>query len=75
MNADTSSFREWLHTQQDRSDQVGAFAQKVLADPMFPAHGSRAIYDGYFEAGNDDATREVYGRAYEEFQNMPNMPR
>ncbi|WP_207456349.1 hypothetical protein [Desertivibrio insolitus] len=74
MNADNSGFREWLHTQQDRSDEIGAFAQKVLADPLFPEHGGRAIYDGYFETGFDDETRETYGRAYEEFENMPQMP-
>ncbi|GAA2750506.1 YozE family protein [Amnibacterium kyonggiense] len=66
----TLTFPEWLSEQQDRGDEVAAFAKEVAHLTDFPESGGKAIYDGYFETALP-ALRTVFERAWEEFAAHP----
>lgn len=67
----TESFANWLFTQTDSGDERGALARAAKADPLFPAHGDKSIYDGYYETADDPETRDVFQRAWNEFEGLP----
>jgi uncharacterized protein YozE (UPF0346 family) len=68
----TYTFSGWLSEQTDRDDVVGELARSVRNDELFPEHGDKAIFDGYFSAENTVAeTREAFERAWGEFDGLP----
>jgi len=70
MNATT--FGAWLLEQTGRDDTTGRLARLAQGDGMFPQHGDRAIYSGYFEAdGMPDDLGDAFDRAWDEFDGLP----
>lgn len=68
----TESFREWLHDQADRPDQVGELAKSVEGDSMLPEHGGKSIYEGFFgSASEPKETYAAFERAWDEFEGKP----
>lgn len=68
----TETFSTWLSQQSDRDDVVGELARSVSDDEMFPEHGDKAIFDGYFSADNTVAElRSAFERAWDEFSGLP----
>ncbi|MET1051287.1 MAG: YozE family protein [Mycetocola sp.] len=64
----TDTFAHWLRQQNDRDDVVGELARSIENDEMFPAHGDKAIFDGYFSSDNTvPEVRASFERAWEEF--------
>ena len=51
MGEDARQFRDWLKQQQDRGDEVGAFARSALADPATSGFGTLV---GYWVVWADD---------------------
>jgi hypothetical protein len=66
----TLTFPEWLAEQQDRGDDVAAFAKEVANLTDLPDSGGKAIYDGYFETALA-AQQQAYRRAWDEFSATP----
>ena len=66
----TPTFPEWLTEQQDRGDKVAEFAKQAAHLEDLPAHGGKAIYDGYFETALAPQ-QAAYERAWEEFSAHP----
>ncbi len=68
----TYTFSGWLAEQLNREDVVGELARSVQHDELFPEHGDKAIFDGYFSADNTVAeTRKAFERAWDEFEGLP----
>lgn len=67
----TETFATWLSQQRDREDVVGELARSVANDELFPEHGDKAIFDGYFSADNTvDEVRASFERAWDEFSGL-----
>jgi nitrogen fixation NifU-like protein len=62
---DTMTFASWLKDQLEREDMIGDLARRVQGDDLFPEHGNRSIYEGYFESSDKDVQAD-FGRAYDE---------
>ena len=68
----TDTFRSWLLAQVDRSDEVGELAASVKDDTLFPEHGGKAIYDGYFSSDSEPKeAHAAFERAWDEFEGAP----
>lgn len=68
----TDTFSTWLLQQTDRDDGTGELARQAEKDEMFPQHGDRAIYEGYFGTpGTSSGIREEFERAWDEFDGLP----
>ncbi|MFP7760390.1 YozE family protein [Marisediminicola sp. LYQ134] len=68
----TESFRDWLLEQAERPDEVGELAGSVKDDALFPEHGGKAIYDGYFSADSQSPeSHAAFERAWDEFEGTP----
>jgi uncharacterized protein YozE (UPF0346 family) len=71
-NSMTESFRKWLLEQADRPDEVGELALSVRDDELFPEHGGKAIYEGYFgSASEPKSAYTAFERAWDEFEGTP----
>lgn len=67
----TETFAKWLSQQKDREDVVGELARSVADDELFPEHGDKAIFDGYFSPDNTVAeVRSAFERAWDEFSGL-----
>ena len=68
----TETFRTWLSQQSDRPDEVGELAKSVQGDDLFPDHGDKSIYEGYFgSASEPKSTYDAFERAWDEFSGTP----
>lgn len=65
----TESFSSWLSEQSERTDAVGDLARSVGGDELFPEHGNRSIYEGYFGSASEPAeAHERFERAWDEYE-------
>jgi len=63
------TFSSWLLEQLEREDVIGELARQVESDDLFPEHGNRAIFEGYFETF-DPETQAHFARAWDEFESV-----
>lgn len=65
----TESFRTWLFEQSERTDVIGDLARSVRDDELFPEHGNKAIYEGYFGSESEPAeAADSFERAWDEYE-------